>query len=103
MARPSVDLVSAGAAEHLLIAQVTNLVQTIRQLQRSDVWVVGMDLSQTALPLEQVDLDMPLGIVVGHEGLVDPIGVLVDEPLQGQHRQDGRGGTLCHHGAHRLE
>jgi 23S rRNA (guanosine2251-2'-O)-methyltransferase len=59
---------SAGAAEHLLIAQVTNLVQTIRRLQENDVWIVGMDVDETAQSLAQTDLNMALGIVVGHEG-----------------------------------
>lgn len=65
---PAVVQYSAGAAEHLLIAQVTNLVQTIRQLQEKEIWIVGMDLADDAQSLEQVDLNMPLGIVVGHEG-----------------------------------
>jgi 23S rRNA (guanosine2251-2'-O)-methyltransferase len=65
---PSVVQYSAGAAEHLLIAQVTNLVQTIKQLQENDVWIAGMDLVETAQPLGQIDLDRALGIVVGHEG-----------------------------------
>lgn len=65
---PQVAIFSAGASEHLLIAQVTNLVQTIQQLQREDVWIVGLDLSPAARPLSQVDLGMPLGIVVGNEG-----------------------------------
>ncbi len=65
---PAVVQYSAGAAEHLLIAQVTNLVQTIRQLQANDVWVVGMDVADDAQSLGQTDLNMPLGIVVGHEG-----------------------------------
>ncbi|WP_420645660.1 23S rRNA (guanosine(2251)-2'-O)-methyltransferase RlmB [Candidatus Leptofilum sp.] len=65
---PAVVQYSAGAAEHLLIAQVTNLVQTIRQLQAKNIWIVGMDLAEDAQSLGQVDLNMPLGIVVGHEG-----------------------------------
>lgn len=59
---------SAGAAEHLLIAQVTNLVKTMEELKQENVWLVGMDLGEGARPLGQVDLDMPIGIVVGHEG-----------------------------------
>lgn len=59
---------SAGAVEHLLVAQVTNLVQTMQQLKEADVWIVGMDLSEEAQMLGDVDLSMPLGIVVGHEG-----------------------------------
>lgn len=65
---PTVVQYSAGATEHLLIVQVTNLVQTMKQLQQEDVWLVGMDLSDEAHLLGQIDLDMALGIVVGHEG-----------------------------------
>jgi 23S rRNA (guanosine2251-2'-O)-methyltransferase len=59
---------SAGAAEHLLIAQVTNLVKTMEELKEENIWLVGMDLSDEARPLGEVDLNMALGIVVGHEG-----------------------------------
>jgi 23S rRNA (guanosine2251-2'-O)-methyltransferase len=65
---PSVVTYSVGAVEHLLVAQVTNLVETMRALQEQDVWLVGMDLGEGAQPLGQVDLNMALGIVVGHEG-----------------------------------
>jgi 23S rRNA (guanosine2251-2'-O)-methyltransferase len=65
---PAVVQYSSGAAEHLLIAQVTNLVQTIKQLQEQDVWIAGMDLTEDAQPLGSIDLDRALGIVVGHEG-----------------------------------
>jgi 23S rRNA (guanosine2251-2'-O)-methyltransferase len=64
----AVSQYSAGAAEHLLIAQETNLVQAIRYLQQQDVWIIGMDLAEDAQSLETVDLDRPIGIVVGHEG-----------------------------------
>ncbi len=64
----SVVQYSAGAVEHLRIAQVTNLVKTIRQLQENDIWIVGMDLADDSQSLAQVDLNMPIGIVVGHEG-----------------------------------
>jgi 23S rRNA (guanosine2251-2'-O)-methyltransferase len=65
---PSVVIYSAGAAEHLHVAQVTNLVDVMRQLKEEDVWLVGMDLSDEAQPLNQIDLNMGIGIVVGHEG-----------------------------------
>lgn len=65
---PYVVTHSAGAVEHLLIAKVTNLVQTIRQLKAAGVWIVGLDLTTEALCLVQVDLDVAAGIVVGHEG-----------------------------------
>lgn len=59
---------SVGATEHLLIAQETNLVQAIRDLKDRDVWIAGLDMTEESQPLDSVDLDMPLGIVVGHEG-----------------------------------
>lgn len=65
---PAVVQYSAGAAEHLLVAQVTNLVQTIKQLQTAGLWIIGLDLTPEARSLGQVDLNIPLGIVVGHEG-----------------------------------
>ena len=65
---PAVAQYSVGASEHLLIAQVTNLVQTINQLKEENIWIVGMDLDAGAQDLQQVDLNMAVGIVVGHEG-----------------------------------
>jgi 23S rRNA (guanosine2251-2'-O)-methyltransferase len=65
---PTIVTYSVGAVEHLLVAQVTNLVETMRALKEEDVWFVGMDLGDGTQSLGQVDLDMALGIVVGHEG-----------------------------------
>lgn len=65
---PHVVSYAAGASEHLLIAQVTNLVETMRRLQQQDVWVVGLDLDEQTQRLGQIDLNMPLAIVVGNEG-----------------------------------
>jgi 23S rRNA (guanosine2251-2'-O)-methyltransferase len=65
---PNVVIYSAGAAEHLHIAQVTNLVQTIERLKAADIWVAGLDLDESAQPLGRIDLNMALAVVVGHEG-----------------------------------
>jgi 23S rRNA (guanosine2251-2'-O)-methyltransferase len=59
---------SAGASEHLHIAQVTNLARTIEQLKSADIWIAGLDLGPETQPLNTIDLNMALGIVVGHEG-----------------------------------
>ena len=87
---PHVAVYSSGATEHLRIAQVTNLVETIKQLQRRNVWVVGMDIDERAQPLGAVDLDMPLAIVVGHEGqglrrlVRETCDILLRLPMRGQ-------------------
>lgn len=59
---------SVGAAEHLPIVQVTNLVQAIKELKEREVWVAGTDFGDDALQPSQIDLNRPLAIVVGHEG-----------------------------------
>ena len=65
---PAVVQYAAGATEHLLIAKVTNLVQTMRLIKQQGVWLAGMDMDETGTELGQIDLDMALGVVVGHEG-----------------------------------
>jgi len=65
---PQVVIHSAGAAEHLRIAQVTNLVKAMKQLKEAGIWLVGLELGEQAQRLGQIDLDMALGLVVGHEG-----------------------------------
>lgn len=65
---PQVVIHSAGAAEHLLIAQVTNLVKTMNRLKEADIWIVGLEMGEQAQRLGQIDLNMALGLVVGHEG-----------------------------------
>ncbi|MFO7678979.1 MAG: 23S rRNA (guanosine(2251)-2'-O)-methyltransferase RlmB [Chloroflexota bacterium] len=80
---------SVGATEHLLIAQVTNLVQAIRDLQGRGVWIAGLDMGEEAQPLDAVDLDMPIGIVVGHEGeglrrlVRESCDLIVELPMRG--------------------
>lgn len=66
---PAVSSASAGAVEHLAIAQVTNMAQTIVALQQSGIWVVGLEHTPEARDYRQVDLGLPLALVVGSEGL----------------------------------
>lgn len=65
---PHVVTYAAGATEHLHIAQVTNLVEAIRQLKEADIWIAGLDMAGDALRPGEIDLDRSLGLVVGHEG-----------------------------------
>jgi 23S rRNA (guanosine2251-2'-O)-methyltransferase len=65
---PAVVHASAGAAEHLKIAQVTNLVNVIEKLKAHDVWVAGLEAVHDAQPYDQADLSGPIAIVVGSEG-----------------------------------
>lgn len=65
---PAVVNASSGATEHLRIAVVTNLVQTIEELQRAGIWVVGVEDDEQAQAYDGADLDLPIALVVGAEG-----------------------------------
>jgi 23S rRNA (guanosine2251-2'-O)-methyltransferase len=65
---PAVVNASAGASEHLLIAQ-SNLSRAIDRLKEQDVWIVGLDQAGQVLePGLQKHLSGALGLVVGSEG-----------------------------------
>ena len=65
---PAVVSASSGAVEHLLVAQVTNLVRAMEQLKKADVWLAGLDQGDDAQCYDEADLDRSLGLVVGSEG-----------------------------------
>jgi len=57
---------SAGATEHVKIAQVNNLANTINVLKESGFWIVGSSLDN-AKPYTEVDFKMPIALIVGNE------------------------------------
>ncbi len=65
---PAVVNASAGAVEHLLIAQVTNLVQAIEQLKEQNVWIAGLEDDPRAQLFDAQRSDLPLALVIGAEG-----------------------------------
>jgi 23S rRNA (guanosine2251-2'-O)-methyltransferase len=58
---------SAGAAEHLRIARVVNLVRALEELKRQNLWIIGLDERGTA-DYDQFDLTGDSVIVLGREG-----------------------------------
>ena len=64
---PAVVNASAGASEHLLLVQA-NLAQVMDELKEAGAWIIGLEGSEQAKPVEQVRLDGPLALVVGSEG-----------------------------------
>src|SRR6058998_3612596 len=58
---------SAGASEHLLVADVVNLRQAIDALKEKGIWVVAADESGDLL-YDEVDYRGPTAIVIGGEG-----------------------------------
>jgi 23S rRNA (guanosine2251-2'-O)-methyltransferase len=64
---PAVTKTSAGASEHLLIADVANLRQAIDALKEKGIWVVATDETGDLL-YDEVDYRGPTAIIIGGEG-----------------------------------
>jgi 23S rRNA (guanosine2251-2'-O)-methyltransferase len=64
---PAVYEASAGAAEHMPVAQITNLARTMEGLKRSGLWLVGAEGSGER-PWFDFDYTTPVGLVFGSEG-----------------------------------
>lgn len=65
---PIVTKASAGASEHIPVAQVTNLVRALEELRESDYWSAGIASGPKAQSLSTIDGTMPLVLVLGSEG-----------------------------------
>jgi 23S rRNA (guanosine2251-2'-O)-methyltransferase len=58
---------SAGAAEHLRIARVVNLVRALEDLKKRNLWVIGLDERGTS-DYDQFDFSGDCVLVLGREG-----------------------------------
>ena len=87
---PSVSRASAGAVEHLLVAQVTNLASTLENLKAQGIWVVGLESQPSLQDYRLADLNMPLVIVLGSEGygirrlVAEKCDLLLKLPMRGR-------------------
>ena len=86
---PAVVSASAGASEHMLVAQA-NLAQAIVELKEANAWVVGLDEGPESKTPSEVRLDGALAVGVGSEGEgIRPLvrqscDFLLRLPMQGQ-------------------
>ncbi|PQP91031.1 23S rRNA (guanosine(2251)-2'-O)-methyltransferase RlmB, partial [Paenibacillus sp. AR247] len=86
----TVSKTSAGAAEYVLVARVTNLGQTIEELKERGIWVVGTDVSASSEMYDTNVFDGPVAVVIGNEGkgmgrlIREKCDVLVKLPMKGQ-------------------
>jgi len=86
---PAVVSASAGASEHMLVAQA-NLAQAIADLKEAGAWVVGLDEGPDSRGPSEVRMDGGLAIVVGSEGegirplVKSKCDFLLRLPMQGQ-------------------
>ncbi len=58
---------SVGAIEHVPVARVTNMTQTIKQLKKEHIWVIGTD-GQAPKDYRTIESKLPIAIVIGNEG-----------------------------------
>ncbi len=57
---------SAGALEHMAVAKVVNIAQTLDELKEKGIWIFGAEADGT--PLYEAKFDSATAIVVGGEG-----------------------------------
>ena len=80
---------SVGAAEHVKIARVNNIVETIKELKENDVWIYGTDMNGTVEYTKQ-DYKGGVGLVIGNEGsgmgrlVKENCDILVSIPMVGK-------------------
>ena len=64
---PTVYKSSVGAVEHVKIAKVTNINNTIDELKEQGIWVYGADIEGREYSYE-VDFSGPCALIIGSEG-----------------------------------
>lgn len=64
---PTVVRASAGAAEHVAVAQETNLVNTLKALKKAGMWIIGADMDGPTDYFHTV-MPYPAVLVIGGEG-----------------------------------
>ncbi len=85
----TVSKVSSGAVEHVKIARVNNLNETIKYLKEQGLWICGTDGEAKTYYYNQ-DLKGPIAIVIGSEGfgmnklIKENCDFLVKIPMKGK-------------------
>jgi 23S rRNA (guanosine2251-2'-O)-methyltransferase len=59
---------SAGASEHIAIARVTNLVRSLEEMKKHNIWCIGLDEKGTQ-DYDSFDFKTDCVLVLGREGL----------------------------------
>jgi 23S rRNA (guanosine2251-2'-O)-methyltransferase len=80
---------SAGAAEHLPIARVTNINRTLEDLKERNIWTIGLD-ERAKQSYDEIDYNLDCALVLGaegsglHEQVRKKCDFLISIPMQGQ-------------------
>jgi len=79
---------SAGAAEHLPVARVTNINRTLEDLKERNIWTIGLD-ERAKQSYDEIDYNMDCALVLGaegsglHEMVRKKCDFLISIPMQG--------------------
>ena len=85
----TVSKTSAGAVEHMKIARVNNLADTMRNLKEAGLWIIGTDMD-TQTEYDKQDYTGDIAIVIGSEGfgmskiVKDNCDFLIKIPMKGK-------------------
>ena len=80
---------STGAIEHVPVARVGNLAQTVEDLKKRGLWIAGTDAKGSS-DYRRMDAKLPLAIIIGSEGkgmsrlLKEKCDFLYHMPMVGQ-------------------
>ena len=89
MVNSTVYKASAGAVEHMLIANVTNITNSIQELKDNGLWIYGADMDGQDY-YYNTKLDGAIGLVIGNEGkgisrlVKEQCDVIVKIPMLGK-------------------
>jgi rRNA methylase, putative, group 3 len=84
----AVDKAACGALEYLPVARVANLVATVEELKKQNIWIYGAEMSGS--PYYDTDFSGGCALVVGSEGcgisrlLREKCDFLVSLPMKGK-------------------
>lgn len=87
---PAVVNASAGAAEHMWVAEVPNLAQALVKLKQANIWLAGVEDKPTSSLYSQANLTGAIAVVIGSEGkgmsrlVKDSCDFLIKLPMRGQ-------------------
>jgi len=86
---PAVARSSAGAVDHVRVAQVTNIARTLQELKQAGVWVYGLDMDG-GQEYDAPDYSEGVALVAGAEGkglgrlVREHCDIVVGIPLRGR-------------------
>lgn len=89
MVNQTVYKASAGAVEHMLVSQVTNISDTIEDLKKNGMWIYGADVDGNNLYYDE-KLEGAIALVIGNEGkgisriVKEKCDVLLKIPMMGE-------------------